>query len=584
MAGSTEQTTKTKTLPIPTHEVPPGNVSTGDVFESVIVEDEGTRTPREPRRPRLFPDKAARGPVREGERRRQDWWDRRQESDNVLTGAAPADMDPMDRLRWETRRAGMVYMRAVRDSDVLSPKKTHTERTEQLTGLHKAYASMMVLSCVKPLSEGFNSKNVLNVIGMGAAMWMLSPNFRIQVGDFKAQMKDTITEKIEERRTGKIEKRIDKSMGKVRKAQGKAADKDKPLSARWQRRLEKTERAQRGGRDLYTAKSAAMTEVALTEAAYAAIRQEGADVRTLMDVHGTMVKALYEQAFEDGVKPEEIATAARVVVGLRLADEPGLACVFGDLAHGQFARSDPREVRIGENGETARVWSGEFESRLGQKVESGSFGLRPPMDSIMHQKAMADTMTADMIALIREGGVEGLNVGMVGHAAAWGLKDSENYSEMLKMDNPLGERLRSSRLMMDSMDHDGLSASEQQTAYSNAYVDAVGYISTLYPQVEQEWGEKFGADWKENMRDFVSNPQSYMDMAGEEPRQPEPSGAWPAGPAGSGRPQEGRSRQAGRSYLRSRINQNYIETSKTGLTGFGSDDSDFRDDGFEMGG
>lgn len=577
MAGSTEPTTKTKTLPIPTHEVPSGNASAGEVFEAEIVDDKDPRAPRQPRRPRRFPDQAARGPVSKGAQRRQEWWDRREESEGGLRTSAPRDMDPMDRLRWETRRAGMVYMRAVRDSDVMSKKKTQAQRTEQLTGLHKAYASMMVLSCIKPLSEGLNSKSILNAVGMGAAMWMLSPNFRTQVGDFRAQIKDTITEKIEERRTGKIEKSADK----VHIARRKAAAKEKPLSARWERRLERTERAQRGGRELYTAKSAAMTEVALTEATYAAIRQEGADVRTLMDLHDGMLKALYEQAFEDGVKPEEIATAARVVVGLRLADEPGLACVFGDLAHGQFARSEPREVRIGDNGETARVWSGEFESRLGQKVESGSFGLRPPMNSIMHQAAMADTMTADMIALIREGGVEGLNVGMIGHAAAWGLKDSENYPEMLKMDNPLGERLRSSRLMMDSMDHDGLSPSEQQTAYSNAYVDAMGHISTLYPEVEQEWGEKFGADWKENMRDFVSNPQSYMDMSEEAPQGPEQSGAWPAGPA---RSQEGPGGQAERTYRRARINQNYIETAKTGLTGFGSDNSDFRDDGFEMGG
>lgn len=574
MAGSTDQTPKPKTLPIPTHEVPPENVSAGGVFETELVDDE-VRPRREPRRPRLIPEKTRTGSASEAEQQRREWWDRREEAEGRLLTTARPDMDPMDRLRWETRRAGMVYMRAIRDSDILSPKKTQAQRTEQLTGLHKAYASMMVLSCLKPLSEGFNSKNILNVIGMGAAMWMLSPNFRTQVGDFRAQIKDTITEKIEERRTGKIEK----SMGKVRGAQGKAAAKEKPLSARWQRKLEKTERAQRGGRDLYTAKSAAMTEVALTEATYVAIRQEGADVRTLTDLHAGMLKALYEDAAQDGVKPEEIATAARVVVGLRLADEPGLACVFGDLAHGQFARSDAREVLIGENGETARVWTGEFESRLGQKVESGSFGLRLPMDSISHQAAMADTMTADMIALIRDGGVEGLNVGMIGHAAAWGLKDSENYPEMLMMDNPLGERLRSSRLMMDSMDQDGLSDAEQQTAYSNAYVDAMGYISHLYPEVEQEWGEKFGADWKENMRDFVSNPQSYMDTAAEQAHDATPSGAWPAGPA-----QEGPGGNAERKYRQARINQNYIETSKTGLTGFGSDASDFRDDGFEMGG
>ncbi|MFJ2662587.1 hypothetical protein [Arthrobacter koreensis] len=466
-------------------------------------------------------------------------------------------------------------MNNVRQADLLAKKKTPEERASQLTGIHKAYTSMMVLQCLQPLGQGVSAKNVLNTIGMASAMWMLSPNFRQQVGDFGGQMKDAVTAKIAERR----ENSLDKTAGKVDKKGAKRAAKGKPLSARWQSRLERVERAQRGGRDPFTAQSAGMTEVALAENAYAAMRVDGADVEGIRDAYTTLREDLYAKAREDGVEPEDIARASRVVIGIRLDDEPDLASVFTELSHGQFAKSDPREVRLGGSGETAHVWTGEFESRLGQPVETGSFELRGPLDAAQHRKAIADTMTTDMISLIRENGVEGLNLGVTGYAAAWALKDHPGHSEMLTMDNPLGERLRASRLMRGTMDQDGIPAEEQRHIYSNAYVDALGHISALHPEAEQAWAETYGSNWREDMRDFARDPHTWMNSneawAGTE-------NAWAAGPAPTRNPDA--SGQAARRYRSARINQNYIETAKTGITGFGSDASDFRDPDFDMGG
>lgn len=526
MAGSTDQDSRRKTLPLQTHEAPQGGQG---------------------RRKRESPASSAPAAGARAGRDQQRL------------------SDPASQLRREVDEAGRKYMEVLRKSDILAAKKTPKERASQLTGIHKAYVSMMVLSCLQPLEEGINAKSALSVVGMGSAMWMLSPNFRDQVGDFGEQMKETIVKKIDERRQGQIENTINSAHAKT--------EDGTPLSRRWQSKLEHAEQAARGGRDAYTAQSAGMTEVALTENAYAAMRVEGADVDAIRDAHTSMIEDLYAQAHEDGVEASEVATAARVVVGLRLTEEPELASVFGELSHGQFARSDPREVRISGTGETAHVWTGEFESRLGQKIEAGSFGLRDPMDADGHQAAIADTMTADMIALTRQYGVDGLNMGVVSYAAAWGLKDRPDYGGMLTMDNRLGERLRTSRVMMNTMDADSISPSAQQQIYSNAYVDALENVRGIYPEVEQEWAAKFGEDWRENMRDFVSNPQSYMDRQSD--GQPAPAGyeapqAWEAGPA--------------RKYRNARINQNYIETAKTGVLGLGSDSSDYRDQDFDMGG
>ena len=551
MAGRTDQRPQTKTLPIPKHGASQEDTTPPAVLQGEIVDDDAKAKGRR-RRSRGLEDR---------------WERRREEEARHRPAGASVELDPISRLRRDVETAGRLYMDSVRKAEVLSADRTPAQRTAKLTGLHKAYASMMVLACMKPLGEGVNAKNVLNVVGMGAAMWMLSPNFRTQVGEFGTQVKAAVTTKIQERRQSNLDK-----------AQKKAWKEGRPLSVKWQQRLDDVER---GGRIAFTAKSAAMTEVALAETMYSAMRQEGADVEGLALVHSDLIETLYQQAAEDGIDAKDIATAARVVVGLRLEDEPHLACVFSDLAHGQYARSDSREVRIGDNGETAWVWTGEFESRLGEQVEAGSFGFRPPMTADQHQKAIADTMTSDMISLTMQNGVDGLNVGVVSYAAAWGLKDNADFGSMLQMDNPLGERLRTSSLMMGTMSDDGLSMEEQQRVYSNAYVDSMEYISMLYPEVEKEWAEKFGSEWRQNMRDFVSNPHDYMDMTADQNPGPAPRAAWEAGPA---RSPEGSAPPASRTYRQARINQNYIETSKTGLTGFGSDSSDFRDEGFDLGG
>lgn len=562
MASSTNRDRGTRTLPLQTHEAPQ-NESVNEIIDGELVDEDGQRPPR-----RTAPDRSGRDRSEREKRRNEQWDARRKEK-----GMDPLPTEPMTRLRLQMEAAASTYMASVRRSSIQTAKLTPKERTSQLTGLHKAYASMMVLSCLDPLKEGVNAKSVCKTVGMSAALWMLSPNFRDMVGDLRTQIRPAINEMIQERKESKQER--------VFKKTDKKLDKGKSLSRRWEKKRDKAERAQRGDRDAYTAKSAGMTEVALVENAYAAMRVEGADVDAIRDTHDQLIKTLYEQAESDGVDAADVAKAARVVVGFRLEEDPNVASVFGELAHGKFAKSDPREVRISGTDETATVWTGEFESRFGQPVEAGSFGLRSPMNADQHQVAIAETMTEDMISLTRQHGVDGLNMGVVSYAAAWGLKDRPEYEGMLAMDNPLGERLRSSRLMMATMDADGISAEEKQRIYSNAYVDAMEMLATLHPDVEEQWGEKFGQDWKGNMRDFVSDPSAYMDGRGAE---------WDWEQAGGGSGQEGPSaREAGparstRTYRTARINQNYIETSSTGVAGFGSDSSDFRDPGFEMGG
>jgi hypothetical protein len=589
MTSTTDQDRKKKSLPLRTHGTPSASSAqfTGEVINGVIIEDEDPQGPggsrsRSDGRPQSEPLHNE-GPAAES-------------STGQPAGESVRAPYPASRIRHDVDEAGRRYMEQVRRADLMA-KKTPKARKSQLTGLHKAYTSMMVLSCLQPLSEGINAKSVLSVVGMSSALCLLSPNFRNQVGDFGSQMSEAIE--------GKIEERKKRHVDRVVFVGDRAGQRGVPLSERWEKKYAKAQNAERGGRDAYTARSAGMTEVALTENAYAAMRVPGADVDGIRDTHDSMLKDLYQDAYEDGVEASEVAESARVVVGLRLEEEPGLAEVFGETAHGQFTKSDPREVVIAATGETTTVWTGEFENRLGQKIDAGSMGLRSPMDADQHQSAMAETMTADMVSLTQKQGVEGLNVGVVSYASAWGLKGRPDFSEMADSDSPLGERLRSSRTMQNSMGADGITAAEQQRIYSNAYVDSMENISRMYPEVEREWAHKFGENWRDNMRDFVRDPESFMSQpGGESAASAEDQGNWEATPDADysqGRHrQEPQGKHAGpsaetsqpanpaastaRKYRNARINQNYIETADTGVTGLGSDDSDHRDQDFQMGG
>jgi len=570
MASTTAQGRKSRTLPLQTHEAPREGEAGRDepfgrtVLEGEIVEEDGPFTSGGPRRSAQGNE----GRVRRGSeraRRREEAWDARRSEAGKAPVVPPAPADPSAALKAAVTAAGKSYMADFVRADLLKKGKTQEQRRAELSGIHKSYVSMMVLSCLQPLGEGINAQSVLSMVGMGTAMWMLSPNFRTQVGHFRDQMKDAVTAKIEERRESGLDKVIST-------AAKKGAD-GKPLSQRWQDRLDRAERAKRGGREAYTAQSAGMTEVALGESAYQAMRQEGADVDAILTSYKSFMGTLYEQAHEDGIDAEEIARASRVIIGLRMVEEPELAAVFGELGHGQFAKSAPREVRISGTGEIRHVWSGEFESRLGQKIEAGSFEPRLPMDAAKHQAAIAETMAGDMIALTAQGGADGLNTGVVSYAAAWGLRARPDFDALSSANTPLGERLRASSLMLASMHADGISPEEQQRIYSNAYVDAMETISARYPEVEEEWGAKFGTNWRENMRSFVGDPHSFMGAGDVNDPSPQASSAWEAGPA-----------QPSAKYRNARINQNYIATAKTGLTGFGSDSSDYRDGGFDLGG
>lgn len=417
-----------------------------------------------------------------------------------------AKVDPLAKLKLDTTQAGERYMESLRKSGILGADQTPATQRKQLRGMHQVYASMMVLQCVQPLQQGLSGQNVASVLGMGASMWMLSPNFRTQLGTLAGQMSDVLREKIDERGTKKdlkAQEKLDKLAGK-----GKADQ----LAGRWRKRLESIENAERGHRLPFTAQSAAMTEVALAETAYADMRRPGVDPNVVRDRYETSLAALYEYVDADGVAREDVSRSMRVIVGQRLEREPALGNVFNELGHGRFTKSEPREVYINGTTETATVWTGDFvDTRDGRTVSSGSFSLRTPMNLNEHRVQASRSLTAEMTGATS---AEELNDVISQYVVAASVGRYPDIVEQVE-DPHARRRLGKARSMFGSMSEDGLSPEEQRFVYSGAYLDAIRLVQRLNPELGNQWAEQYGEHWREKVDESM---QMYSDLGAEAER------------------------------------------------------------------
>ncbi|MCY1718507.1 hypothetical protein OVA26_16345 [Microbacterium sp. SL62] len=429
------------------------------------------------------------------QRRRDDEATQRQQSAERARLEREARMDPIARLRLSTARAGEAYMESLRASGILEQNQSPADQRQQLSGLHQVYASMMVLQCVGPLKQGLSGQNIVATLGMAASMWAMSPDFRAQLGSFVDGIGPAIREKIDRQEA----KKDDKARSRFDKLASKG--KEEKLGGRWRRRLERIEFAERGHRLPFTAESAAMTEVALAEAAYADMRRPGADASAVNDRYVSALANLYGFAEADGIAPEQVSRAMRVVVGQRLEREPGLASVFNELGHGRFAKSEPREVYDAVTMEPRLVWTGDFVDGFeGKTISSGSFSVRPKMSPDEHMTAVTEILATEMAATSTAAEMNDVLTQYVVAASAGEYPDVVDELS----DTDARRRFGKARTMFSSMKDDGLSAEQQHFAYSSAYVDAVEMMQLFKPDLAASWVAQYGENWQEKVAEDIA--------------------------------------------------------------------------------
>ncbi|WP_328530188.1 hypothetical protein OG984_03105 [Nocardioides sp. NBC_00368] len=419
--------------------------------------------------------------------------------------ATQSERDQLLRLREDVRAAGVTYMQSLSEANILVPGFTDDERAEKVSELHQAYTTMMMFSCLRPLKAGVNARSVLQAAGMMSSLWLMSPAFRNQVGEYRETLRERINERLDMRALAELEAHHDGA----------------GLRRKWAMRLRDIEYRQRGHRHPFTAESAGMTLIALSENAFERIHADGSDIGQILKSHRALIERVYSQAEEDGLSRSEIDRAARIVLGQRLETEPELQVMFSDLAHGRARKSDPRVVKLGESGPTHTIWTGEFEDSItGQPIcEDTMFDLRGPMGLEQHQSAITQMMAATMSNALNPAlrdpqlaghadpgrlDIGGFTASMTGYMLAWqGRREPVDLSRVASgFAGPMAQ----TETMLASMSADGLDEHEQQEVYSCAFADALEQIKEAYPGLDEAWGRAYSKDWDAFVNDAVKNP------------------------------------------------------------------------------
>ncbi len=432
------------------------------------------------------------------------------------------------KLRAETRLACEKYMDSLRDSKLLVPGFTDEERTQDLGVMHHVYMQMMMQSCLKPLSRGVNANSIIQAVGMVMTMRMLAPDFKKEMDSYLQPLKDKIQERIDTRTRGMVafaesgithRQRIFKDLpsGARRERLIGSTDPRDHLSKKWRTRLDAMQHRERGHREMFTADSAAMTEVALMENAFWKMREPGADVGLIRESHRALRKRLYEQISEDGLERREVVQRARKIIGERMEYEPELRTMFNGVAHGRIVKAPAHEERIAGSDRVRTVWSGEFEDQLGRRLpEDGMFTLRRPMDADAHQVQLAETMKTSLLNALGRGDKEAYGGNMLGYLVGFAAQkqglDTSGLPDMLQ------HRLDQSEVMIASMDIDGLPPEEQQRVYSNAYVDAMEAVHEKYPDLEAQLKRSLGENWQRTLQTAVDDPGAFFEEQRLKPR------------------------------------------------------------------
>ncbi|MEV2278306.1 hypothetical protein AB0I72_22240 [Nocardiopsis sp. NPDC049922] len=455
--------------------------------------------------------------------------------------AAGHDGDPLARLRLETQHAQDEFVRHLRTSRIASPGASRSDQGRQLNDLHRAYVQQMVIQCLEPLKGGLTAQNVLTTVGMGTAMWLLSPNVRAVTGEYAGQMATAIGGQA--RREARITAKGEKSRAKEaqhhdRTGEGREGMRG-PSGWMHRRRLERLERLERGGRDLFTEHSAALAHVGIAQNAYDEMRRPGADRNLVRRNYESALGALYDCVDEDGLDREEVARDMRGIVGQLIERDPEQAAVFAELGHGRFVRSEPTTVVDEDTKQTRKVWEGDYvDAHNGDLITGGTFSLREPMGTDEHRAELARTMYAELTSTRSPAEFKAVLEQYV-----VGSKTLHHPEVVEQIADPSARaRLNRARTMFASMRGDGISERDQKLVYVGGFVESLQAMERTHPQKVAQWRQSLGPEWEQRMRDLISANSGFGEQTdrartdrgqrGEGDRRPtDPSGGRPSSSA-----------------------------------------------------
>lgn len=404
---------------------------------------------------------------------------------------AKSDDEILELMRLNVGKAGSDFMKSIRRADLYARGIHPKQQARALQEYNKEYANMMVLSCVDPLARGISVETVFQTVGMGAAMWLMSKNFRKEVGSRAYDVQDNILKRFDKR----IDKKMAKAVAKSDKKQEKGKEVGDKYIRKWMRRYERAQKRQRGGLEPFSPHSAAMTSVALMENAYAMMRREGADAKKIADECNILQKHLYKMAYEDGIDAEDIDTMVRVVCRVRMIENPGLHSVFNETAHGDFLPTgditDLKDTNL-------------FYSSTKGFDSAGSLSVRPPATEKEHWQKIHDLFVSHFDKLNND---KDIMLVMSNYSFAHGTYFHEDMRT--RAENSLGANFaKVGQAMIQSMSDDGVPDEACKEIYANALMASIDEFCAKNPNFMAGWPEEQRLKFMDNISKTANDPYS----------------------------------------------------------------------------
>ncbi|WP_435109308.1 hypothetical protein [Nocardiopsis synnemataformans] len=512
-------TGKKRTLDAETHPDPDDNIVDAEVVEtfSERVRKVGAQTGERVRQARQH-RKQRTSNTPQGQRKAYERKRARGEQQTRNDAAGP-NGDQRARLKLQTQLAQKDFLHHLRTSGMTSASESIRTQRKKLSNLHQAYASMMVLQCLQPLQRGVSAENLLRSVGMGTAMWLLSPNFRIQVGDYAGQVATAIGKRLD-RSEAKIIARGERSREKEARyfdKTGQGREGMRGLSGmRHRRRLERIERMERGNRDLFTEHSAALTHVGIAQNAYDEMRRPGADRELIKKNFETALSALYGYVDDDGLDRKAVARNMRIIVGQLIERDPEQAAVFSELGHGRFIKTEPQPVFVEGTTQSLTAWTGDYvDVYNGDVITGGAFTLREPMGTDEHRVAVAQTVYGELSSANSPA-----EFGKVLEQYIIGSITRE-YPETVELteDDAARARFDRARAMFSSMRGDGISDQDQKLVYMGGLFESLH----AHPRMVAQCLDSLGPEWEQRLRTLI---EKYAGFGEHEARERPGEGTW----------------------------------------------------------
>ena len=368
-------------------------------------------------------------------------------------------------LRRETRLAADAFVGMLRGSDVVKSGRSADRNLERTVIAHSAFVETVATLCANKMrNENMSPKSVCQAVGVMSAMWMLSPSLRKVVKAQRQDLKAELSRRLDER-----------ALVELDQAGGDAT----ALSRKWRKRIETLESAGSEDRQMFTASSAALTMIGLSENASARLRAIGpvTDERTqtawdaVRAEHQELTDKVYDLAFADGIDPAEVDELIQINLTQHVDQDPTRAAEFEGLTYGAHVRRLDDVSR--------------FYDKTGLPVSAKDLLVpRGPLSPAAHRERLVNAVNDDM-------------------ERAYDRKDASQLFDRLK-EHVRGDDLPAVNFALRA---DGINDRILRTDMCCRTIELLG---VLHPRFKKSMTEIYGDTWSENL---IQDLRDDVDMS-----------------------------------------------------------------------